>query len=156
VFGLVLLACAGSGCGATQSARLSSSDYLEHLRAIEAGPAARTASRLFFRIVVDPGAPKAQCAAMTRRFHRNIAEIVDEVAALNPPRDVEALQRRFVSAARESVGVVGRASRDVEVGRLRCGRPMNRRIYGLPSTRRAEQVLTELAHKGYVIGSNSD
>ena len=93
---------------------------------------------------------------MTRRFHRSIGEIVDEVAALSPPRDAEGIQRRFVSAARVSVGVVGRAARDVEAGRLRCGRPMNRRIYGLPSTRRAEQALSELADKGYAIGSNSD
>jgi hypothetical protein len=33
---------------------------------------------------------------------------------------------------------------------------MNRRIYGLPSTLRAEQVLQEFAKKGYRIGANSD
>ena len=33
---------------------------------------------------------------------------------------------------------------------------MNSRIYGLPSTQRAVDVLDELKPEGYVFGSNSD
>jgi hypothetical protein len=65
------------------------------------------------------------------------------------------LQRRFVSAARESADLVGRAAGDATAGRLRCGRQMNRRIYGLPSTDRIDRMLIELREKGYIIGLNS-
>ena len=46
--------------------------------------------------------------------------------------------------------------RDVQAGSLKCGMPMNRRIYGLPSTLRAQRVLEEFGELGYRIGSNSD
>jgi hypothetical protein len=32
---------------------------------------------------------------------------------------------------------------------------MNRRIYGLASTKRAQRVLEELGRKGYIIGLNA-
>jgi hypothetical protein len=51
---------------------------------------------------------------------------------------------------------VDKAVRDVETGKVSCGRPMNSRIYGLPSTQRAVDVLDELKPEGYVFGSNSD
>ena len=66
------------------------------------------------------------------------------------------LQHRFVSAAKESVRAVDIAVRDVETGKVSCDRPMNSRIYGLPSTQRAVDVLDELKPEGYVFGSNSD
>jgi hypothetical protein len=65
-------------------------------------------------------------------------------------------RRSFVSAAKESVRAVDIAVRDVETGKVSCGRPMNSRIYGLPSTQRAVDVLDELKPEGYVFGSNSD
>jgi hypothetical protein len=122
---------------------------------IAAGSAASDASRVFVKLVVDPGLPQPACAAKAREFHDELERIVDDVAALRPPNDVQALQDRFVSAAGESVATVGRAADEVAAGKLRCGTPMNRRIYGLASTRRAEQVLQDLARKGYVFGLNS-
>lgn len=126
------------------------------MREIEAGTDARSASQLFFELVVEPALPEETCLARARDFDRNLHNIVDEFAALRPPRQVQSLQDRFVSAARESLGTVDDAVGDVRNGSLSCGMPMNRRIYGLPSTERAQQVLQEFRAKGYRIGANSE
>jgi hypothetical protein len=134
---------------------MTKSAYLAKLRAIEAGPPASDAGRLFFELVVEPGLPRAECASRATRFHADLEQIVREVGSLRPPAEVQRLQDRFVAAARESVAAVARAARAARAGTLSCGRQMNSRIYGLPSTRRAEAVLRLLAKKGYVIGLNA-
>jgi hypothetical protein len=149
-----------AGCGsedqARQGPRLSHDQYLQKMRELEAGTDARSATRLFLKIVIDPRLPKESCVARARDFDRNLHNIIDEFASLRPPRAVQSLQERFVSAARQSLEVVDDAVRDVQDGSLRCGMTMNRRIYGLPSTLRAEQVLQEFGQKGYRIGANSE
>jgi hypothetical protein len=94
--------------------------------------------------------------ARARDFDQNLHDIVGQFASLRPPPAVQALQDRFVSAARQSIEAVDAVKRDVQDGSLTCGMPMNRRIYGLPSTLRAEQVLQEFGEKGYRIGANSE
>jgi hypothetical protein len=59
------------------------------------------------------------------------------------------LQTRFLAAARASVDEVGEAAADIQRGLLSCGQPLNQRIYGLPSTDRAELVLGEYRKRGY-------
>jgi hypothetical protein len=146
----------GSGDHARQSARLGHDQYLRKMREIEAGADARSASSLFLKLVIEPALPKEACLARAREFDENLHDIVDEFAVLRPPRPVQSLQERFVSAARESIEAVDDAVGDVEDGSLSCGMPMNRRIYGLPSTERAQQVLQEFRAKGYRIGANSE
>lgn len=80
---------------------------------------------------------------------------MNRVDTLRAPREVQSLQDEFVDAARESVAAVGQAAEAVEAGNLSCGTAMNHRIYGLPSTTRAEHVLEELGRKGYVLELNS-
>jgi hypothetical protein len=153
--GLLALCFVVGGCGSSESPRLSHDEYLQRLREITSGRAAGTASHLFIKLVVDPGLPTPTCGATARLFHSSVDEVISEVAALRPPTDAADLQRRFVSAARESADLVGRAAADATAGRLRCGRQMNRRIYGLPSTDRIDRMLIELREKGYIIGLNS-
>jgi hypothetical protein len=50
------------------------------------------------------------------------------------------------------VDEVDRAADDADAGTLHCGMAMNRRIYGLASTQRAEDALQELREKGYPLG----
>lgn len=147
--------CSLAGCGSGKTPRLDKQEYLRQIRAIEASPTARRASRLFFEIVVDPPLPQPTCRARTAAFHRVLVAILDRVEQLRPPAEVAQLQRRFVADARESARAVGQASADVGAGRLRCGTAMNRRIYGLRSTRRAQSVLREYAERGYVLGLNA-
>jgi hypothetical protein len=149
-----------AGCGSEdhprQGPRLDHDQYLQKMREIEAGAEARSASRLFLKIVIEPGLPQERCLARAREFDRNLHNMVDEFASLRPPRPVQSLQDRFVSAARQSIEAVDDAVRDVQDASLKCGMAMNRRIYGLPSTLRAEQVLQEFREAGYHIGSNSE
>jgi hypothetical protein len=149
-----------AGCGSEDHAprgpRLSHDQYLQEMRELEAGAAARSASRLFSELVTEPGLPKKSCLARARDFDQNLHDIVDQFASLRPPPAVQTLQDRFVSAARQSIEAVDGVKRDVQDGSLTCGMPMNRRIYGLPSTLRAEQVLQEFGEKGYRIGANSE
>jgi hypothetical protein len=153
--GLLALCFVVGGCGSSESPRLSHDEYLQRIREITSDQAAGTASRLFIKLVVEPGLPASTCGSTARLFHSNVDEVISEVAALSPPNDVANLQRRFISAARESSDLVGRAAADATAGRLRCGPPMNRRIYGLPSTDRIDRMLIELREKGYIIGLNS-
>jgi hypothetical protein len=89
----------------------------------------------------------------TSRF--NLHNIVVAVASLRPPRAIQSLQDRFLSAARQTVEEVDDAVKNVQAGTLSCGMPMSRRIYGLPSTLRTQKVLDELG-KSYRIDINSD
>jgi hypothetical protein len=143
----VLLALCCAGCGGGGGERLGKDEYTERIQTLAYGPDARTASALFIGLVV---APHAGCAAEARRFAETLHEIVADVEALEPPAEVESLHERFLSAAKESVDQVDEAVAEVEAGTLTCGQPLNRRIYGLPSTERAQAVITELVEKGYL------
>ena len=142
LFGLLVLA----GCGDGEH-HLSKTQYEARVLAI-----VRTleppATRLFFDIVAHDY-PQATCAQKTGRFHLVLSRIVRRVDALHPPADVVPLQERFLANADKSVDAVGRAAADVRRGRLSCGMPLNRRIYGLRSTDRAEAVLAEFHARGY-------
>lgn len=152
VIGVCVLVGCNSGGG---TKRLDKHDYLDALRAIEASDTAQRASRLFFEVVADPSLPQRSCRVRTTELHDALGKIVGRVEGLRPPAEVAPLQRRFVAAARDSVRAVGRAAGDVDAGKLHCGRPLNRRIYGLRSTARAQAVLRELAGRGYVLGLNA-
>ena len=146
-----------AGCRDDTSAkRLDKREYLRQARAIEASSAASRATRLFFQIVVEPPLPRQPCHARTREFHRLLVTIVDRVERLRAPAEVAGLQRELVAAARTSIRAVKRAANDVRAANLRCGRPLNLRIYDLPSTRRVNALLRAYAKRGYVIGLNSD
>jgi hypothetical protein len=127
-----------------------------HLQQIEASPEARSASRLFLELVVEPGLPQKPCATKARDFHAALDSIVADVEALEPPREVASLQQRFVDAAQDAVDAVDRAARDADTGTLRCGPAMNKRIYGMESTQRADDVVQELREKGYRLGINGE
>jgi hypothetical protein len=152
---LIVAGAIAVSCSSGDRARLSHDEYLQKTREIEAGADARSATQLFFK-VVTPGVPKRSCLEAARNFDRSLHNIIAAVASLRPPRAIQSLQDRFVAAATETTGEVDDAVEDVQAGALTCGRPMNRRIYTLPSTLRAEKVLDELGKKGYRIGLNSE
>lgn len=112
------------------------------------GPAA-DAARLYSVIVIG-FIPSDECRAKATRFHEILEQIVERVEDLRPPEEVEELHRRFLINAHESVAEVGKAVEDVRRGDLTCGLDLNRRIYGLPSTMRAEEVISEFHELGYL------
>jgi hypothetical protein len=160
---LGLVACALSACGGEGRERLSPEEYAAEVRAIEEGVEARDASRLFFALVAGTICDRAtcrqmsddECSSMGRQFGSDLHAVVSQVDALEPPPDAEPIQARFLVAARESVATVDDAVDDLEAGTLECGRDLNRRIYGLESTARAEQAIEELAAKGYAFGAST-
>jgi len=155
----VVLVISVSGCGSSssQQQRLSKSEYQQKLLEIMRSRAARAANALFGEIVLeDPSTGPIElkgraCSKSAREFAESIHEIVNGIAALRPPRKIEALQSRFLKEARVSVAKVDEAARDAEVGRLTCGRDMNTRIYGLPSTLRAEATIALIEKEGYFV-----
>jgi len=147
-----------AGCG---NGRLSKVEYILELRAIEASDTAREAATVFTKMAVEdpatrvPLLKRAECAANARTLHRDLDEIVDRVDGLRPPAEVQRLQDRFVAAGRETVDIIGGLTAELEKGDLTCGQPFNQRAYGLPSTKRAEDVIQELGRRGYIFGLNS-
>ena len=148
-----------SGCGSSSSPphRLSKSEYQQKLLEIMRSRTTREASDRFFKIVLGDRATGLTelrgraCSKSAREFAESIHAILDSVAALKPPRNIEALQTRFLKDARVSAEKIDEATRDAEAGRLACGRDMNSRIYGLPSTSRAQATVALIEGKGYLV-----
>jgi hypothetical protein len=152
----IVVAVGLAGCTSTTPAkRLGKEAYLRQLNEIASGYDARRATRLFDKIVVEPPQQRGSCLARTRELEQVLDRLVDRLEGLGPPEEIAQLQGQLVDASRESIRSVGEAAEEVSAGRLQCGRPMNRRIYGLPSTERAQAVLDEYAKRGYVFGLNS-
>lgn len=137
-----LAACAGG-----DEAPMTKAEYEREAYSIVEGLGGE-ASRLYSAIVIGFGS-RDECKDDTTRFHEVLGEIVARVEHLRPPEEVEELHRAFLIHARESVAEVGRAAEDVRRGEIACGFDLNRRIYGLPSTERAEEVLSEYQELGY-------
>jgi hypothetical protein len=150
--------CALAGCsGGSDSKRLDKPEYLRQIRAIDQSDLAGRAWRLSDEIAARyPPLSRASCRARTKELDDTFGAILRRVERLRPPAEVEPLQRRFVAAAHTSLRVVGRAADDVAAGRLQCGRPFTRRVYGLQSTARMQAVLRAYAEHGYTFGLNSD
>jgi hypothetical protein len=137
-----------SGCSEGNSERLTRDDYQERILEIVGGEDAREATRLYTDSVAQTYG-REQCAARVRKLHEHLEAIVEKVAEIRPPSDAEAAQRNFLAAARESVGQVGNVVDGVASGQFQCGEDLNGRLYGMPSTRRAEQAIARLEEQGY-------
>ena len=132
----------------TEDERLTKRGYDDRVAELARGPG-READRLYFAVVAG-GLSAEACATQTRELHATLEEIVTEVDRLRPPDEIEELHDEFVAAARESVAEVGEAADEVADGELRCGQPLNDRIYDLPSTEGAVRVIQRLHERGYV------
>jgi hypothetical protein len=128
--------------------RLTREQYFAAVRRIADGPGSR-ASELFQTLVSDQ--PKEECAEAARRFEQELDSVVDEAAALSPPRHVAKLHRRFLVAARVAIDGVRPALARAQAGTLPCGEKLNEAIYGRPTTAPAEAVVEEIEANGYVI-----
>jgi hypothetical protein len=150
----ILAACGGEADGRAepqdQSPTLTHAQYQQAIMRILRSDDTRDASRLFTEAVATEDASKA-CEERVRGLHDSLRSILGQVEALRPPPDAADAQRDFLTAAQESVGLVGAAADDVAEGDLTCGQRLNRRIYGLPSTQRAETALARLKERGYFV-----
>jgi hypothetical protein len=105
-------------------------------------------TRLFTELVVRQR-PVAACSRLMWDFTGQVSRLLRRVAFLDPPPAVAGIQREFLRAARISSWRLQRIAGDVAAGRVRCGRDLNDRIYGMPSTERAERAIARLERRGY-------
>jgi hypothetical protein len=143
----VAVVLAGCGGGDDQQ-RLSKSEYQAAIQEIVQDSAAPTG--LYTDLVVG-SRPQEECASMMRTFYEEVNDLVERVAALEPPTDVESIQEDFVSAARQSVDQVGEIRDRVEADEVSCGRELNDQLYGMPSSDQAVQAISGLEKQGYVV-----
>jgi hypothetical protein len=111
------------------------------------GDAARP-SRLFHALVVR-SRPATECSRLMRDFTGQVGGLLRRVAGLDPPPAVAGIQREFLDAAWRSWRRLEEVAADVASGSVRCGRDLNDRIYGMPSTERAERAIARLERRGY-------
>lgn len=134
----------------TPTAGLSHDEYQRAILKIVSGEDSREAGRLFYD-VVGKDYDARTCAAHVTGLQQHLEAILDQVEQLAAPADAAAAQHAFLPPARESARLVGVAASDAAAGRLRCGPDMNHRIYGMPSTRRAEAAIADLERAGYLV-----
>jgi hypothetical protein len=129
---------------------LSHDEYQRAILQIISGEDSRAAGRLYTEVVGRESDAKT-CAAQVAALQQHLDAMLNQVEQLAPPADAATSQSAFLTPARESVQLVGVAASDAAAGRLRCGPAMNRRIYGMPSTRRAEAAIADLEKVGYLV-----
>lgn len=122
-------------------------EYQQRIQAILQGDDSRGAQENFEDLVLDRG----DCEANARAFHRRVESIVEEVESLEPPADVQAIQERFLTNARQTADRIGELADRVAAGGLGCGDDYNQEAYGLPSTERAREALEDLEREGYFV-----
>ena len=141
-----------SGCGGDEDADPPSrEDYQAAILRIVEDSAQPTS--VYTDLVVERLAA-GECEDLLSRFERQVDELVERVAALQPPEGVAVIHDEFVAAARESVERVGEARGDVEAGQLSCGDELNRTLYGMPSSERADRAIARLERRGYYVYGN--
>jgi hypothetical protein len=141
---LPLIALALTACGSS-AGQLSKAEYTKRMQAIERRDEPSTGA---FWDVSGHNLPREMCVRETRDLQRAVQKIVDDARALKPPAELARFHNDFLANAQQSVDAVGAAADKVQRGELRCGREMNRTIYGMPSTDRAEKALQDLADHG--------
>lgn len=107
------------------------------------------ASSLYFDLVVRQ--PQDRCAELIAAFDREVGQLIERAAAMPAPRAVAPLHARLVDAARGSIDRVGELESEVVGGELACGQDLNDQLYGMPSTEEAEDAISDLEDRGYVV-----
>lgn len=143
---VVLAGCGGGDDG--QQSPLSKSEYQAAIQEIVQDSPAPTS--LYTDLVVR-SRPQEECASMMGTFYDEVNDLVERVAALEPPTDVASIQGDFVSAARQSVNQVAEIRDRVEAGKVPCGEELNDELYGMPSSDQADKAISELEKRGYVV-----
>ncbi len=139
---------AASGCGGSEEERLTKADYQAEILAVLED--STEPSGLYYDLVVEP-LPRQQCADGVARLEDRVGELIERVAGLRPPAEVEAAHDDFIAAARTSVDRIGTVREEVAQGNVSCGDELNRELYGMPSTKEAERAIVRLERSGYFV-----
>jgi hypothetical protein len=143
------LAVAVSACGGEDGSDiLSRDDYQAEILSIVEDSAEPTST--YTDLVVER-LPADQCESLMATFEEQVDDLVERVAALQPPERIEAIHDDFVAAARDSVDRVGEIRTDVGAGEVECGQELNDMLNGMPSSDRADRLIARLEQNGYVV-----
>ena len=146
---IAALAIAGCGGEDDEQGRLSKAEYQAAILDVAEDSSAPTS--LYTDLVVR-SRPRAECESMMARFHDQVSDLVERIAALEPPAPVTSIHDDFVRAARQSVARVGTIEDEVAAGEVSCGRELNDVLYGMASSNRAERAIAALEKHGYFLG----
>jgi hypothetical protein len=135
------------GCNGDQE-RLSQAEYQNEVLGVVEDAAEPI--ELNTDLVVEPP-PREECATGVATLKDQVDELVNRIAALRPPRRVQAIHDDFVAAARRSVDRIGEVREDVANDELSCGPELNQALYGMPSSRKAERAIARLERRGYFV-----
>lgn len=144
----IMAGCGGSD-GSSDKIPLSQDDYQSAMLA--ANEEAHEATQLWGQMVIQER-PPSECERLILRFHSAVNSGVEMAAAVQPPSEIADIHARFVAAAKASVAEVARVADRVESGEVRCGRDLNEALYGMPSTKEAEDALAEIEQAGIPLG----
>lgn len=143
----LLYGCGSDDASETEPAALSEAEYQESIRGILTDSA--NASSIYFDLVVRQ--PQNECAELMVSFHREVEQLIERAGALQAPRAVASIHARFVDAAGESTDRVGEVESEIVAGELACGQELNDQLYGMPATEEAEDAISDLEDRGYVV-----
>ncbi len=145
-------AVAACGCGGEEDSagegRLTKAEYQAEILAVIEDSAEPTG--LYTDLVVESRPPE-RCAEGVAALEDQVGGLIDRIAALRPPAEVQAVHADFIAAARISVDRIGAVRERVAVGDVSCGRELNDELYGLPSSNEAERAIARLERRGYYV-----
>ena len=145
----LVTAVAASGCGGGgEEEPMTKADYQAEILAVLED--STEPSGLYTDLVVEP-LPRQQCADGVASLEDQVGDLIDRVAALRPPAEVEVAHDDFIAAARTSVNRIGTVREEVAQGNVSCGDELNRELYGMPSTEEAERAIARLERRGYFV-----
>jgi hypothetical protein len=149
---LASLAGCGGGANSTTSAssgpRLTRAKYnaegLRLARRYDLGP-----DRIYYDFV-SRNLARPKCANEVARFQAELAAMLAQARALRPPAAIAGLHRQLIDAASSFLHQVRTAQKRVAAGKLGCGEPVNRRIYGAYSASPIDRIMMKLQLRGYL------
>jgi hypothetical protein len=143
-----LLIAVGCGGGGEPKGPLTHDGYQDEISGISGdafGPA-----QLYSELVVGT-LSQQDCAAKLADFQTQVGDLVERVAALQPPPDAATAQAAFVTAARQSVAQLGAIANEVAAGTLACGEALNAQLTAIPSNAQASAAIASLQASGYTV-----
>lgn len=145
---LAAVALAFAACGEREGTAesLTQAEYQDEVLAIAAD--STEATSLFFELVT---AGEGDCRRLVEQFRAEIQRLVERADRLEPPAEVADIHDRFVDAGRRGVDELSRVEKEVEAERVRCGRPMNDRLYEDPALADADDAIAALEREGYTV-----
>lgn len=142
--GIVLFAAA---CGGGSSERLSKDAYLTKVSAV-----GDTMNATLSGLGDTPSDPKA-AAEQFAKLGDALAGAADELAALNPPEEVDAAHKKFTKGIRMLADEIGKAGDGMKGGDMSAALSFASGLASSKAMTTIQEAVTELEKAGYTLSS---